>query len=113
MILIRHSRRYFMLVLGSAVLAARARSSPKDENADTPSLNFSAIEARLGGRVGVAALDTGTGKRVGYRAASFGPIGAAFGIGFVLGPALGGLLGSISPRLPGCPSRRRPSWVSL
>ncbi len=34
------------------------------------------------------------------RAASFGLIGAAFGIGFVVGPALGGLLGAISPRLP-------------
>src|ERR1700720_3641284 len=34
------------------------------------------------------------------RAASFGLIGAAFGIGFVLGPALGGLLGHFSPRLP-------------
>jgi DHA1 family tetracycline resistance protein-like MFS transporter len=34
------------------------------------------------------------------RAASFGVIGAAFGVGFVLGPALGGLLGAISPRLP-------------
>jgi DHA1 family tetracycline resistance protein-like MFS transporter len=34
------------------------------------------------------------------RAASFGLMGAAFGIGFVLGPALGGLLGAISPRLP-------------
>ena len=34
------------------------------------------------------------------RAASFGLIGAAFGVGFVLGPALGGLLGAISPRLP-------------
>jgi DHA1 family tetracycline resistance protein-like MFS transporter len=34
------------------------------------------------------------------RAASFGLIGAAFGVGFILGPALGGLLGSISPRLP-------------
>jgi MFS transporter, DHA1 family, tetracycline resistance protein len=34
------------------------------------------------------------------RAASFGLIGAAFGIGFVLGPALGGVLGAISPRLP-------------
>ncbi len=32
------------------------------------------------------------------RAASFGLIGAAFGIGFVLGPALGGFLGAISPR---------------
>ena len=34
------------------------------------------------------------------RAASFGIIGAAFGVGFVLGPALGGLLGAVSPRLP-------------
>jgi DHA1 family tetracycline resistance protein-like MFS transporter len=34
------------------------------------------------------------------RAASFGLIGAAFGIGFVLGPALGGFLGAISPRAP-------------
>jgi DHA1 family tetracycline resistance protein-like MFS transporter len=34
------------------------------------------------------------------RAASFGLLGAAFGIGFVLGPALGGILGAISPRLP-------------
>jgi DHA1 family tetracycline resistance protein-like MFS transporter len=34
------------------------------------------------------------------RAGAFGLIGAAFGIGFVLGPALGGLLGDIGPRLP-------------
>ncbi len=34
------------------------------------------------------------------RAKSFGLIGAAFGLGFVLGPALGGLLGTVSPRLP-------------
>lgn len=34
------------------------------------------------------------------RAAGFGLIGAAFGVGFVLGPALGGVLGDISPRLP-------------
>lgn len=34
------------------------------------------------------------------RAAGFGLLGAAFGIGFVVGPALGGLLGSMSPRLP-------------
>lgn len=34
------------------------------------------------------------------RAAAFGLLGAAFGMGFVLGPALGGVLGSISPRLP-------------
>ena len=34
------------------------------------------------------------------RAAGFGMIGAAFGVGFILGPALGGLLGGIDPRLP-------------
>jgi MFS transporter, DHA1 family, tetracycline resistance protein len=34
------------------------------------------------------------------RAARFGLLGAAFGAGFVLGPALGGLAGNISPRLP-------------
>lgn len=34
------------------------------------------------------------------RAAKFGLIGAAFGLGFVLGPGLGGVLGSVDPRLP-------------
>jgi DHA1 family tetracycline resistance protein-like MFS transporter len=34
------------------------------------------------------------------RAAGFGMIGAAFGLGFVLGPAMGGVLGAIDPRLP-------------
>lgn len=34
------------------------------------------------------------------RAKAFGMIGAAFGVGFVLGPAIGGLLGHTDPRLP-------------
>ena len=34
------------------------------------------------------------------RAGAFGMIGAAFGVGFVLGPALGGLCGQFDPRLP-------------
>jgi DHA1 family tetracycline resistance protein-like MFS transporter len=34
------------------------------------------------------------------RAAAFGMLSAAFGLGFVLGPAVGGLLGTINPRLP-------------
>ena len=34
------------------------------------------------------------------RAGAFGMIGAAFGIGFVLGPFVGGVLGHIAPRLP-------------
>jgi MFS transporter, DHA1 family, tetracycline resistance protein len=34
------------------------------------------------------------------RAQHFGLMGAAFGIGFILGPAIGGLLGSFGPRAP-------------
>ncbi len=34
------------------------------------------------------------------RARAFGMIGAAFGIGFVMGPAIGGLLGAYGPRVP-------------
>jgi DHA1 family tetracycline resistance protein-like MFS transporter len=34
------------------------------------------------------------------RAARFGMLGVAFGAGFVLGPAIGGLTGAIDPRLP-------------
>src|SRR5262249_35490791 len=34
------------------------------------------------------------------RARAFGIVGAAFGIGFVLGPAVGGWLGFLPPRLP-------------
>jgi MFS transporter, DHA1 family, tetracycline resistance protein len=34
------------------------------------------------------------------RAGAFGLVGAAFGVGFVLGPAIGGLLGAVDPRLP-------------
>ncbi len=34
------------------------------------------------------------------RASAFGKLGAAFGLGFIIGPALGGLLGANEPRLP-------------
>lgn len=33
------------------------------------------------------------------RAAAFGILGSAFGLGFVLGPAVGGLVGNVNPRL--------------
>ena len=78
MISIQHSRRYFMLALSSAALAARALGNPRAASADTPSLGFSAIEAVLGGRVGVAALDTETGKHLGYRAAERFPLCSTF-----------------------------------
>lgn len=35
-----------------------------------------------------------------YRAARFGMLGAAFGLGFIIGPAVGGWLGAIDLRLP-------------
>ena len=34
------------------------------------------------------------------RSARFGMLGAAFGVGFVVGPAVGGVLGALDPRLP-------------
>ena len=49
------------------------------------------------------------------RSAAFGMFGAAFGIGFVIGPALGGLLFSWGPALEGILgqySNRLPFWVA-
>ena len=40
-----------------------------------------------------------TSKR-GKRAANFGLMGAAFGVGFILGPVMGGLLGEFGTRIP-------------
>src|SRR5512145_2427467 len=34
------------------------------------------------------------------RARNYGLVGMAFGVGFVFGPAIGGLLGAVDPRLP-------------
>src|SRR4029079_8142271 len=34
------------------------------------------------------------------RAQNFGVLGAAFGVGFIFGPAIGGLLGGLGPRAP-------------
>ena len=34
------------------------------------------------------------------KAKNFGLIGAAFGLGFIFGPLIGGILGEISPRAP-------------
>ena len=39
-------------------------------------------------------------SKKGERSQNFGLLGAAFGIGFVLGPAIGGLLGELGTRMP-------------
>jgi MFS transporter, DHA1 family, tetracycline resistance protein len=69
-----------------------------------PSLWFMLLARVLGGITGASfsvanayASDVTAGED---RAKSFGLIGAAFGLGFICGPALGGLLGSIDLRWP-------------
>jgi len=69
-----------------------------------PSLWFMLIARVIGGVTGASfsvanayASDVSSAER---RAKSFGLIGAAFGLGFIFGPMLGGLLGSIDLHLP-------------
>lgn len=59
-----------------------------------------AIAGGLGaifGPANAAMADISTAEN---RAASFGKVGAAFGLGFIFGPAMGGLLADMSARLP-------------
>jgi beta-lactamase class A len=60
------------------MLATRARGGPRTADTGAPLFDFSSIEARLGGRVGVAALDTGTGKHVSYRGSERFPMCSTF-----------------------------------
>jgi DHA1 family tetracycline resistance protein-like MFS transporter len=69
-----------------------------------PSLGFMLFARVIGGVTGASfsvasayASDISSTER---RAKSFGLIGAAFGLGFIFGPMLGGLLGSIDLHLP-------------
>lgn len=69
-----------------------------------PSLAFLFIGRVIGGMSSASmsvasayAADISTHEN---RAKSFGKVGAAFGLGFICGPALGGLLGEISLQLP-------------
>ncbi|HTS22369.1 MAG TPA: MFS transporter [Casimicrobiaceae bacterium] len=69
-----------------------------------PSLGWMFVARVLGGTAGASftvanayASDVSAPER---RAAAFGLIGAAFGLGFIFGPMIGGLLGAVSLRLP-------------
>ena len=48
------------------------------ETSDTPESRIAAIERRLGGRLGVLALDTGTGQRIQHRASERFPMCSTF-----------------------------------
>ncbi|HKP93124.1 MAG TPA: TCR/Tet family MFS transporter [Chthoniobacterales bacterium] len=69
-----------------------------------PTLGWLFVGRAISG-ITAASINTGTAYVADVvepekRAGAFGMIGAAFGVGFVLGPALGGLLGNSDPRLP-------------
>ena len=58
------------------------------------------IAGGLGAIFGPANAAMADMSRAEDRAASFGKVGAAFGLGFILGPAMGGLLADYGTRLP-------------
>ena len=58
------------------------------------------VDGASGASVSVAQAAVADLASPAQRARLFGLLGAAFGLGFVLGPALGGALSPISPRLP-------------
>jgi DHA1 family tetracycline resistance protein-like MFS transporter len=62
---------------------------------------FQAIKGLSSGVFALAqAIVADTVKDGDQRTISFGALGASLGLGFVTGPAVGGILGSISPRAP-------------
>lgn len=56
------------LLLGSLGAFATACAPPGPASAPAPSPALAALEARIGGRLGVFALDTGSGRSLGHRA---------------------------------------------
>ena len=58
------------------------------------------LSGLFGGSYGAAQASIADITEPRDRARNFGLVGAAFGIGFVLGPAIGGLLTTLSPRAP-------------
>ena len=59
-----------------------------------------AISGIFGGSYAAAQAAIADVTKPEERARNFGFVGAAFGVGFVVGPAIGGFLGELSPRAP-------------
>lgn len=59
-----------------------------------------ALSGLFGGSYAAAQAAIADVTRPQERARNFGFVGAAFGVGFVVGPAIGGFLGEIGPRAP-------------
>ena len=74
---------------GSPLLSDSNGMSTTRPSSDTPSSSFTTAFAYV--------ADITDADR---RAAGFGVIGAAIAFGFIVGPALGGVLGSVDLRLP-------------
>lgn len=66
------------VLLGAAALLPLLRARAGALGAPAPGDRFSAIEQRVGGRLGVAVLDTGSGQRFEYRAAERFPLCSTF-----------------------------------
>ncbi len=58
------------------------------------------VDGASGGNIGTAQSCIADVTAPENRSRAMGMIGAAFGLGFILGPALGGILGHISPAMP-------------
>ena len=74
------ARSLARLLCGLALLPV-LHASAADESStgkDTPEKRLKAIETRLGGRLGVAALDTGSGRRIEHRANERFPMCSTF-----------------------------------
>jgi beta-lactamase class A len=69
-----------MLLIGAAafVLGSRTQAADGTNTSGSPKDKFIAIEHRIGGRLGVLALDTGTGQRIENRATERFPMCSTF-----------------------------------
>ncbi|HEY4271992.1 MAG TPA: serine hydrolase [Candidatus Udaeobacter sp.] len=65
----------FLLLVG---LFRLARCKDRTEGESAAAAHIAEIEARLGGRIGVAALDTGSGKRFDYQSQERFPMCSTF-----------------------------------